>query len=229
MRRTAAAGLATLAAAGVAGSAPAAAAPAKVDVMIVGRTKVLRAARTVSARATTVQVGSRRCAVGAGTPLAALVALGPSFRMRDYGCGADSLFVEKIGRERVTGLDGWVYKIGHRAPGVSAGSPRVRTGTRVLWFWCRTGGRGCQRTLEVTASAASVAPGAAISFTVRGYDDRGRGAAIAGALVRFAGTALRTGADGTVATTAPGAPGRAQAIAQARGLVPSFPLEVAVR
>ena len=50
MRRATAAGLATLAAAGVAGSAPAAAAPAKVDVMVVGRTKVLRPARTVGAR-----------------------------------------------------------------------------------------------------------------------------------------------------------------------------------
>jgi len=164
--------------------------------------------------------------VGANTPLAALVALRPSFGMRDYGCGAGSLFVERIGRERVSGLDGWVYKIGRRAPGVSAGSPRVRAGTRVLWFWCRTGGRGCQRTLEVTASATRVAPGAPIRFTVRGYDDRGRGVVIPGALVRFAGAELRTGADGTVATTAPVAPGRARAVAEARGLVQSFPLEV---
>jgi hypothetical protein len=227
VRRASLIALATLAAAGVAAPA-AAAAPAKVDVMIVGRTKVLRPATTVSARATTVKVGSRRCAVGANTPLAALVALRPSFHMRDYGCGAGSLFVEKIGREQVSGLDGWVYKVGRRAPGVSAGTPRVRSGTRVLWFWCRTGGRGCQRTLEVTASATRVAPGAPVSFAVRGYDDRGRGVAISGALVRFAGAELRTGADGTVATTAPVAAGRPRAVAEARGLVPSFPLEVVV-
>ena len=225
MRRATVLGLATLAAASVAGP-PASAAPARVDVMVVGRTKVLRAATTVSARAATVRVGTRRCAVGASTPLAALVALRPSFAMRDYGCGAGSLFVERIGRDRVSGLDGWVYKIGRRAPGVSAGSPRVRTGTRVLWFWCRTGGRGCQRTLEVTASATRVAPGAPVRFTVRGYDDRGRGVVIPGALVHFAGAELRTGADGTVATTAPAAPGRPRAVAEARGLVPSFPLEV---
>ena len=227
MRRSTLLGLATLAAASVAGPA-AAAAPAKVDVMIVGRTHVLRAARTVPARAATVPVGSRRCAVRADTPLAALVALRPSFRMRDYGCGAGSLFVEQIGRERVTGLDGWVYKIGRRAPGVSAGSPRVRSGTRVLWFWCRTGARGCQRTLEVTASATRVAPGAPISFTVRGYDDRGRGLATPSALVRFAGAQLRTGSDGAVATTAPATPGRPRAVAEAPGLVVSFPLEVVV-
>jgi hypothetical protein len=201
---------------------------AKVDVMIVGRTKVLRGATTVSARAATVKVGSMRCAVGANTPLAALVALRPSFRMRDYGCGAGSLFVEKIGRERVTGIDGWVYKIGRRAPGVSAGTPRVRAGTHVLWFWCRTGARGCQRTLEVTASATRLAAGAPVTFTVRGYDDRGRGIAVAGAIVRFAGAQLRTGADGTVAATAPAAAGSYPASAQARGLVPSFPLEVVV-
>src|SRR4249919_1699276 len=145
---------------------------AKVDVMIVGRTKVLRGATTVSARATTVKVGSLRCAVGANTPLAALVAARPSFLMRDYGCGAGSLFVERIGPDRASGVDGWVYKIGHRAPGVGGGSPRVRAGTRVLWFWCRTGSRGCQRTLEVTASATRLAPGAPVTFTVRGYDDR---------------------------------------------------------
>ena len=227
MRRATVLGLATFAAASVAGPA-AAVAPAKVDVMVVGRTKVLRPAMTVSARATTVKVGGSRCAVGANTPLAALVALRPSFGMRDYGCGAGSLFVERIGRERVSGLDGWVYKIGHRAPDVSAGSPRVRAGTRVLWFWCRTGGSGCQRTLEVTPSATRVAPGATVSFTVRGYNDRGRGVAISGALVSFAGAQLRTGADGTVATTAPVAPGRPRAVAQARGLVPSFPREVVV-
>jgi hypothetical protein len=52
--------------------------------------------------------------------------------------------------------------------------------------------------------------------------------AISGALVSFAGAQLRTGADGTVATTAPVAPGRPRAAAQARGLVPSFPREVVV-
>jgi hypothetical protein len=51
MRRATVLGLATLAAASVAGPA-AAAAPAKVGVMVVGRTKVLRPATTVSARAT---------------------------------------------------------------------------------------------------------------------------------------------------------------------------------
>jgi hypothetical protein len=227
MSRATSLGLAALAAVSVAGPAAAAAA-AKVDVMVVGRTKVLRPATTVSAQATTVKVGSRRCAVGANTPLAALAALRPSFGMRDYGCGADSLFVERIGRDRVSGLDGWVYKVGHRAPGVSAGAPRVRARTRVLWFWCRTGARGCQRSLDVTASATRVGPGAPVTFAVRGYDDRGRGVAVPGALVRFSGTQLRTGADGTVATTAPAAPGRPRAFAEARGLAPSFPLEVVV-
>ena len=80
----------------------------------------------------------------------------------------------------------------------------------------------------MTASATRVAPGAPVSFTVRGYDDRGRGAVIPGALVRFAGAQLRTGADGTVATSAPVTPGRRRAVAEARGLVPSFPQEVVV-
>jgi hypothetical protein len=227
VRRLALLGLA-LSAASLAASACAEAATSRVDVMVVGRTKVLRPAVTVPARATRVKVGAARCAVAANTPLAALAALHPSFTMRDYGCGSGSFFVERIGRERATGIDGWVYKVGRRAPGISGGSPRVRSGARVLWFWCRTGSGGCQRTLEVTASPARVAPGAPLSLTVRGYDDRGRGVAIGGARVRFAGTELRADANGRVQTTAPAAMGRYRVSAELAPLVPSFPLSVVV-
>jgi hypothetical protein len=123
-----------------------------------------------------------------------------------------------------------VYKVGRRAPSVGAGSlqVRLRTGTRLLWFYCRQGRGGCQRTLEVTASPARVAPGAPVTFTVRGYDDRGRGRPVAGARVRFAGAELRTGADGTVATAAPATAGRRRASADAPGLAAGFPAQVVV-
>lgn len=227
MRRAAVLALALTGAVGLAG--PSTAAPSRrVEVMVAGRSAVLHAASTVFARATRVKVGRTRCAVPANTPLAALAATGLSLGMRDYGCGPGSLFVERIRRERATAVNGWVYKIGRRAPGVSAGTPRVKARARVLWFWCRQGARGCQRTLEVSASAGRVAPGAPVAFTVVGYDDRGKGVPVSGAAVRFAGAVLTTGADGTAATTAPAAPGRRTARATAPGLVASFPVQVVV-
>ncbi len=227
MRRAVAAAL--VAAGAVSLAAPALAAPARrVDVMVAGRSSLVRSATTVTARATHVKVGRTRCAVAANTPLAALAATRLSLGMRDYGCGSGSLFVERIRGERAAAVNGWVYKVGHRAPGVSAGSPRVAAGGHVLWFWCRQGARGCQRTLEVTARPARVAAGEPVTFTVRGYDDRGRGAPVAGATVRFAGAALSTAADGTVSATVPATPGRREVTATASGLVPSFPAEVGV-
>jgi hypothetical protein len=235
MRRTPALGVVALAAASLA--APPAGA-AQVDVMVVGRSALLRSATTVSARTTTVPVGARRCAVAANTPLAALAALRrPGFHVRDFGAcsrrsarASESLFVDRIGSERNRGVNGWVYKTGRRAPGIGAGAlgARVRAGAKVLWFYCRQGPRGCQRTLEVTASPARVAPGAPLAFTVRGYDDRGRGVPVTGARVRFAGTELRTGAGGRADTTAPAVARPHRATADLPGLVPSFPAEVTV-
>ena len=216
--------------------APAAAAP-RVHVMVAGRTRVLRPATSVVARAVRVRVGRRRCAVAAGTPIAALAALRtPSFAVRDFGgCSSRSpaaselLYVTRIGAERARGTSGWVYKVGRRALSLGGANPRarVRAGARVLWFYCRMGAVGCQRTLEV-AGPARAAPGTPVRLAVRGYDDRGRGVAIAGARVRFAGASATTAADGTVTMTAPAGPGRPRAVADRPGLVPSFPFEVRV-
>jgi hypothetical protein len=221
--------------------ARAAAAAPRVQAMVVGRSRVLFAARTLVAGATTVAVGRRRCAVAAGTPLAALAAVrragGPSFHVRDFGAcssrratASESLFVDRIGGERNAGANGWVYKLGHRAPGVGAGSPsvRARSGDTVLWFYCRQGPSGCQRTLGLTASASRVAPGAPVTFTVRGYDDRGHGIAIAGAQVTFAGATGTSGAGGGVTLAAPSAPSTYRAAGGLAGLVPSFPVRVQV-
>ena len=234
MRR---AGLAALVGLAALGAPPAQARAPRLEVMIAGRSSVLRPAVEVAAPRTTVKVGRRRCAVGEGTALAALAALRtPTFHVRDFGAcsdrarDAESLFVDRIGPERNRGVDGWVYKLGRLTPGIGAGAPaaRARSGTRILWFWCRKGPRGCQRSLEITARPARAAPGENVTFTVRGYDDRERGVAIAGAIVRFAGAQLTTAADGKVATTAPSRPGRFPASAEARGLVPSFPVKVVV-
>jgi hypothetical protein len=208
--------------------------------MVVGRTAVLGGPRTVSATATTVAAGGRRCALGAGTAISALAALrragGPAFHVHDFGgcslrrAGAsESLYVDRIGRERAGGANGWVYKVGHRAPGVSGGSlqVRARSGQPVLWFYCRMGRTGCQRTLEVTGPAAA-GPGAALSFLVRGYDDRGRGAPVPGATVALGDSTATTGSDGRASLTAPPGPGRVRLTATSPGLVPAFPREVVV-
>ncbi len=47
---------------------------ASVDVIVVGKERVLRAPKDVRLKARTVKVGSRRCRVGARTPLAVLAA-----------------------------------------------------------------------------------------------------------------------------------------------------------
>lgn len=234
MRRAFALGAA---AAALAGPAPAAGAPPRVPVMVVGKSRVLGGPRVVSVAASSVAVGRRRCALAAGTPLAALVRLGgPAFHVRDFGsCSArspsasESLYVDRIGPDRARGPDGWVYKVGHRAPSLGAGSPgvRVRSGQSVLWFYCHQGATGCQRTLDLTGPAR-VAPGAAVAFTVRGYDDRGRGVGVAGARLDFAGITATTGSDGRATLTAPPTAGLRRATASAPGLVGSFPLEVRV-
>jgi hypothetical protein len=226
----------------------------RVETMIVGRagTVVGDIPRVVSARATRVRVGARRCAVAAGTPLAALAGLrragGPAYRLHDFAScsrrAADSsgLYVRQIGRDRARGQDGWVYKAGNRVGTAGAADPlgpfgtgrRLRSGQRVLWFWCRMGARGCQRTLGVALSARHVAPGGAVRVMVRGYDDRGRSVPVAGATVTLtsgaAGTTSMATSDATGAATvvAPRTAPVARVTATATGLAQSFPETVRV-
>ena len=58
----------------VAVAAPAPAAAATVDVMVVGKTKVLRGAKHVKLKQRTVKVGGKRCRVLGATPLSVLAA-----------------------------------------------------------------------------------------------------------------------------------------------------------
>jgi hypothetical protein len=231
---------AVAAAAGAGPAAPAATAAApKVTVMVVGKERVLRDARALRARQRRVKVGSRRCAVAAGTPLAALAALRVPVRVRDYGaCGrrprdASGLFVNRIGSERNRGQDGWVYKVGRRAGSGGAADVagpfgtgrRLRGGDRLLWFWCEMQSSGCQRTLEAVPDRGAAARGETVRVTVRGYDDQGRGVAVSGATVRLGTASALTGADG-VATVTVAEAGRLALTASAPGMVRSFPGEV---
>jgi hypothetical protein len=218
---------------------PASAGAASVQLMVVGKTRVLREAAPVRLKARSVRVGGRRCAVGR-TPLSVLAGTRLRLRLRDYGaCGrsprdAGSLYVRAIAGERARGASGWVYKVGRRAGTTGAADPsgpfghgRLKRGARVLWFWCaQTGGVACQRTLEVS-SPGSVAAGGVLAVTVGGYDDNGKGVPVPGATVRLGSATAVTDASGVAQIVAPGA-GRYRLTAEHAGMVRSWPRKVTV-
>ena len=211
--------------------------------MVVGKSAVLAGPERVALKARSVRVGGRRCAVGRATPLSVLAGTGVAFSVRDYGAcsrsprDAGSLYVSKIGPDRERGRDGWVYKVGRRSGSAGAADPagsfgtgrKLRAGQRVLWFWCvKDPADECQRTLE-TSSARTVAPGAPLDVTVRGYDEAGRGVRVAGATVRLGGGATAvTGGDGVATVIAPAA-GTYRVRAERPGMVRSFGERVVVR
>jgi hypothetical protein len=229
---------------GMSTGAIAQAAPPAVQVMVVGSTgAILSGPRTVSASAVGVKVGSRSCAVGAATPLAALADLhGPMFLLRDYGhcgsspSGAGELFVYSLAGEQNRGQNGWEYKVNNRSGSTGAGDQsgaqgngRLLTGgQRVLWFWCQAYGGGCQRTLEVSA-ASTVGRGGSLSVKVTGYDNEGHGAPVAGAIVTLGSDFASTAGSGRASLIAPSTAGRYTLSATRRGLVPAFPQTVQVR
>jgi hypothetical protein len=191
--------------------------------------------RTTSTRQATVTVAGRRCAVGDGTALAALVRSRPGrLRLRDFGAcsfrprDSASLLVTGIRADRNRGQRGWVYKVGRRAASAGAadmsgpfGRGRLRAGQRVTWFYC-VRAADCQRTLELRT--APMAGG--IVATVRGYDDAGDGIPIEGATVSASGVTGLTAADGRVQMVLP--PGVHRLIARKDGLVRSFTERVEV-
>jgi hypothetical protein len=235
--------------AALAGSVALAAAPAgagaakRVDVLVVGKSSVLRGPKAVALKSRTVNVGKRRCAVGRATPLSVLAGTGLRLRVRDQGaCGkrardAGALYVFGIGAQRETGRSGWVYKVGNRAGTAGAGDPagpfgnghRLRAGQRVLWFWCTLNATdGCQRTLDARPERSGAAPGEPLRVTVRGYDDGGHGVPVAGATVRLGSASAVSGADGVATLTVPAASGRLRLQAERAGMVRAFPRKVAV-
>ena len=225
--------LAALLAAGAA--VPAEAAAPKVKQLVALRSGEA-VQRTASTRQVTVSVGAKRCALGNGTALAALVRSRPGrLRLRDFGaCSANdprdsaTLLVTRIRSDRNRGQRGWVYKVGRRAATAGAadtggpfGSGRLRAGQRVTWFYC-VRAADCQRTLEVRATP--VAGG--IVATVRGYDDAGDGVPIEGATVTASGVTGLTAADGGLQMALP--PGTHRLVARKDGLVRSFTERVEV-
>jgi hypothetical protein len=224
----------------------AAAAAPTVQMMVVGAGNVvLSPARSVTVTSAGVQVGRRRCGALAATPLAALADLnrlgGPAFALHDYGrCGASpgssgQLFVYSLDGERNHGQNGWEYKVDNRSGATGAGDPSgpqgdghlLRSGQRLLWFWCASFAGGCQRTLALSA-ASTVARGAPLAVSVRGYDNDARATAMSGATVRL-GQSFAESSAGRATLTAPSRPGRYTLSATRPGSVPAFPETIVVR
>jgi hypothetical protein len=215
---------------------PAGAAPPKISQLVVFRDGSAKAKAEVSTRAVRVRVGGRRCTTGDGTALAALVRSKPGrLGLHDFGsCSlrasdGGGLFVRAIGGDANRGQDGWVYKVGRRAatagaadPGGPFGRGRLRAGQRVTWFYCRMRNGGCQRTLEIRLRTES----GALTATVRGYDDTGKGVAVADATVSAGAQSAQTDAGGVARLVLPA--GRYSVSATKPGLVRSFAERVEV-
>jgi len=220
---------------------------ASVRIMVVGAGNVVLAPpRTVSSAAVSLRVGRRTCGVAGGTPLAALAQLhltgGPGFAIRDYGrctsgTGASGqLFVYSLDGETNHGQNGWEYKVNSRSGTTGAGDSTgaqgdgrlLAPGAQVLWFWCQAFAGGCQRNLALSA-AGSVSRAGALRVRVTGYDNYGRGTAMAGARVTLGGASAITGGSGVATLRAPTRAGSYALSAARSGSVPAFPQTVIVR
>jgi hypothetical protein len=217
-------------AAEVIAAAAAAPADAKVRQMVVFRSGKA-VTKNVSTRGVHVKVHRKRCAVASRTPLAVLVRSHPGrIGLRDFGsCSRHArdgggLFVRSIRRDRNKGRNGWEYKVGRKAGTAGAADPtgpfgtgrRLRSGQRVVWFYCKLGDRGCQRSLAVKVTPEA----GALAVKVTGYDDEGHGVVVAGATVKAGSASAVTGGDGRARLALPS--GHYRVYAQKKGLVRSF-------
>jgi hypothetical protein len=218
--------------------ATAAASPLRVEELVVYRNGDAEQ-RLVRTTATNVRVGSKQCAVGYATPLAALLRtprLG-GIRLKDYGscsrkaADAGGLYVRRIRNDSAKGANGWVYKVGNKVGTTGAGDPsgpfgngRLTSGARVTWFYCHMRTNGCQRTL--TAKPEPIGNGR-LRVIVKAHNDFGRARPAAGATVLAGSTKGTTDSQGIA--TLQLAPGQASVYAKAKGMVRSFGEFVEVR
>ena len=217
--------------------------PARVQVMVVGKGGTVVEAVTLQARPTVVRASGRACKVNGSTPLAALVAALDKRRIgrhvRDFGrCerrsarSSGQLFVDRIGRERNRGQNGWVYKVNDYARSVGAADVSAHPlhgGERVLWLYCAMDAatRSCQRSLRVIAQSADGSPGSVLDVRVEGYDDQLHKTLVAGATVTLGPATAVTDASGHASLVRPAA-GTYSLSATAPGAIPSFPVKVRV-
>lgn len=195
--------------------------------------------KKVRAAGLKVKVGHKRCAVGTGTPLAALLSSKVArFGLRDYAaCSARArdggqIYVSSIGGDRARGTNGWVYKVGHKSATSGAADPTgpfgsglLKKSQRVTWYYGTQRGESFERTLELSVGLGPTAGTARVR--VRSYDNDGLGRLEPGAVVRAGSATATTGAGGSgvVATGA----GRRTFVASKPGAVRSFTESLTVR
>jgi hypothetical protein len=164
--------------------------------------------KKATAHKVAVRLGRRRCEIGAGTPLAALVVSRVAkIGLHDYGtCSskprdAAGLFVRKLGTDANAGQDGWVYKVGHKSGTAGAADPtgafghgKLHFGAHVLWFYCQMQGSSCQRTLSF--DQITTQPPGGVEVKVSAYNDRGKGIPAAGVTVHVDSATGVTDANG---------------------------------
>jgi hypothetical protein len=182
--------------------------------------------KQVTAASTIVKVGKKRCAVPAGTALAALLKskIG-TIQLHDYGsCSSNpndaaTLYVRRIRKDAAKGVNGWVYKVGNKAASAGAADPagRLKAGARVTWFYCHMGSSGCQRTLGVRATPQG---NGQVRVTVRAYDDFGKSRPAKGATVHVGNLTAKADSHGHATVTA--SPGTRKVYAEGKGLVRSY-------
>jgi hypothetical protein len=205
--------------------------------MVVDRSGDVFGPRRVSASRTRVRSSGRNCRIPQGLGLSVLAALdrvgGPSFRSRG---SCDSIYVFQVGSDRESGRGGWVYAIDNKHATVGASDPsgpfgdgrRLRSGQRVVWYWCNVSGR-CQHTLRIRLSTKSTSRGSRFKVRAIAYDSQGRGRHRSGVRVSIAGSSATTGSDGLATLTAPRKRGGHRVRARATGLIPAFPETLTVR
>jgi hypothetical protein len=213
--------------------------PPKVNQLVVFRDGSFKE-KTTRAKRVSVHLGHKRCIVGTGTPLAALVASRVAkVGLRDFGsCSrrardAGGLFVRKLGPDANSGQDGWVYKVGRKSGTAGAADPKgpfghgkLKFGAHVLWFYCHMqASGGCQRTLSF--DEIDTQPPGALLVQVGAYNDQGKGIPAAGVTVHVDSASGVTDATGAVRIVA--GVGKHKMYADGGGYVRTFDTTVEVQ
>jgi hypothetical protein len=213
--------------------------PPKVNQLVVFRDGSFKE-KITRAKRVSVRIGGKRCVVGAGTPLAALVASRVAkIGLRDFGsCSsrardAAGLFVRKLGPDANAGQNGWVYKVGRKSatagaadPGGPFGHGRLKFGAHVLWFYCvmqRSG--GCQRTLSFDQIVTE--PPGGLVVHVGAYNDQAKGIPAVGVIVHVGSATATTDTSGVARVVA--VAGKQKMFAEGGGFVRSFDTTVEVQ
>ena len=213
--------------------------PPKVNQLVVFRDGSFRE-KTTRAKRVSVHLGHKRCLVGAGTPLSALVASRVArIALRDFGsCSrrardAAGLFVRKLGPDANSGQDGWVYKVGRKSGTGGAADPKgpfghgkLKFGAHVLWFYCHMqASGGCQRTLSF--DEIDTQPPGGLLVRVGAYNDQGKGIPAAGVTVHVGSATGVT--DSTGAARIAAGVGKQTMYADGGGYVRTFDTTVEVQ